>query len=173
MSKRLYPHNRVRYWYAYDLDELCALFADIGLHVQTVRKWINKDGLKTIDKGKPSLVHGQTLIEFLKRQNSKSKCKTSFDQMYCMKCQDARPVFQKKIAIEHKDRFLKACGHCRVCKTKMFKSYKMSDFQELKRIFHAVDVSQLYDCLKPTDKTHIQAPVKSVVSESSQMDLFT
>lgn len=172
MSKRLYPHNRVRYWYAYDLDELCALFKDTGLHVQTVRKWINKDGLKTIDKGKPTLIYGHDLIDFLKRQNSNSKCKTPFDQMYCMKCQDARHVLQNKIAIESKNRFLKVCGLCRVCKIHMFKSYKMEVLQELKRIYHTVDVSQLYDCLNPTDKTHIQASIKTPASELFMRDLF-
>ena len=173
MSKRLYPHNHVRYWYAYDLDEICALFADTGLHIQTVRKWINKDGLKTTDTGKPVLVYGYDLIDFLKRQNDKDKCKTSFEQLYCMKCHDARPVFQNKITIElHKGGFLRACGHCRACKSRMFKSYKMEDCGALKRTFHVVDVLELYDCAIPTDKTHIPAQDEMRANESPQMELF-
>ena len=64
MSRRLYPHKRVRYWYAYDIDDICTLFSEFSLHPQTVRKWIN-DGLKTIDKCKPSLVYGNDLIAYL------------------------------------------------------------------------------------------------------------
>ncbi|MDH5721851.1 MAG: helix-turn-helix domain-containing protein [Alphaproteobacteria bacterium] len=173
MSKRLYPHNRVRYWSAYDLDEICALFSDTGLHIQTVRRWINKGGLQTIDRNKPTLIYGQNLIDFLKRQNSKGKCKTAFDQIYCMKCKDGRPVYQKKIVIEqHKGGFLKASGLCRECKNRMFKSYKMEDYGALKRTFHVVDVLELYDCVTPTDKTHISAQEQKRASESGQMELF-
>lgn len=166
MSKRLYSHNRIRYWYSYDLDEVCALFHDTGLHIQTVRKWINKDGLKTIDKAKPVLIYGHTLIEFLKRHNSKGKCSTSFDQIYCLKCQDARPVYQKKITLEHKNNFLKISGHCSTCKTRMFKNYKMDDFGHIKRTFHTVHVLELYDCQIPTDKTHFNAKPKPPAIES-------
>lgn len=41
MPRRLYPHNRVRYWYAYTTDEITTLFNDLGLHKQTIRSWIS------------------------------------------------------------------------------------------------------------------------------------
>lgn len=77
MSRRLYAHNRVRYWYAYDLDEICTLYSDTGLHVQTVRAWI-KNGVKTIDGGKPALVYGHDLIAFFKRHNAKGQMRPAF-----------------------------------------------------------------------------------------------
>ena len=166
MSKRLYPHNRVRYWYAYDLDEICALFSDTGLHIQTVRAWV-KNGLKTIDGGKPMLIYGYDLIAYIKSQNDKGKCETAFDQFYCFKCHDARPVSQNKITVEFKNKFIKSCGHCRTCKTKMFKNYKADDYGALKRKFQVVDVLELYDCSIPSVKTHIQEQVKALPSESS------
>jgi hypothetical protein len=124
MSRRLYPHNRVRYWYAYDLDEICALFDHTGLHVQTVRGWI-KSGLKAIDGGKPTLVYGHDLI---KRHNAKGKMAVAFDHFYCLKCHDARPALQNKAHIDSKRQFLKASAHCRVCKTLMFKNYRLADY---------------------------------------------
>lgn len=171
MAKRLYPHNRVRYWYAYDLDEICALFADKGLHIQTVRKWV-KNGLKTIDNGKPTLIYGYDLITFLKAQNDKGRCQTPFDQMYCMKCKDARPIYQNKIKADFKNGFLKVCGHCRECKTIMLKSYKKDDYGDLRRIFIMVDVLELYDCASPSVKTHIQTQKTARESESYTVDLF-
>lgn len=164
MSKRLYPHKRVRYWYAYDVDDICALFSDLGLHPQTVRKWI-KNGLKTIDGGKPALVYGHDLIAYLQKNNNANKCKTAFDEMYCMGCQDARPILGKKIALTQKARFLQAKGVCRSCKKSMFKSYKLEDYRELRRKLMLVDVSELYDCEKPTDKTHIPNQVIDTQSE--------
>ena len=171
MSKRLYPHKRVRYWYAYDIDDICTLFSDLGLHAQTVRKWI-KNGLKTIDAGKPALVYGYDLIAYLKKSNNSNKCKTSFDEMYCMGCQDARPIFRNTVSIEQKSQFLKVQGACRECKGPMFKSYKLTDFPALKKKFNLVDVLELYDFETPTDKTHIHAQEQNTLNEPIQRELF-
>jgi hypothetical protein len=173
MSKRLYPHNRVRYWYAYELDEICAMFSfkDKSLHIQTVRAWI-KRGLRTMDKSRPILIYGNDLIEFLKKQNAIGKCKTEFDQMFCMKCKDARHVYQSKIIMELNENKLKAQGLCRTCKTKMNKGYKIDDNRRLRRIFLTVDVLELSDCANPTSKTHLCAQVIMPLNESSQLSLF-
>lgn len=171
MSKRLYPHKRVRYWYAYDIDDVCALFSDPGLHVQTVRKWI-KNGLSTIDAGKPALVYGYDLIAYLKKNNTVNKRKTAFDQLYCMGCQDARCIFRNKIVVEQKSQSLKVQGICRECKKSMFQNYKLQDLSALKKKFTLVDVSELYDFETPIDKTHISAQEQNTKSESMQGDLF-
>lgn len=166
MSKRLYPHNRIRYWYAYDLEEICTLFDDTGLHIQTIRKWINKDGLEPIDTAKPTLIYGYALIEFLKRHNDKGKCVTPFNKIYCLKCQDARHVYQKRITLEHKNNYLTVSGHCSACKTRMFKNYKMADLGQIKRAFHTVDVLELYDDTLPACMTHFHAQRKQPANES-------
>lgn len=171
MSKRLYSHRQVRYWYTYNIEDICTLFSDVGLHAQTVRKWI-KNGLNTIDTGKPVLVYGYDLIAYLKKNNASNKCKTAFGEMYCMGCQDARPIFRNKIAVEQKSQFLKVQGICRECKKSMFKNYKLSNFPVLRKKFTLVDVSQLYDFDVPTDKTHIHTQDEMHINESLQMDLF-
>lgn len=171
MSRRLYPHKRVRYWYAYDIDDVCSLFADLNLHKQTVRKWI-KSGLATIDMGKPALIYGQDLIIYLKQNNSKNKCKTTFNGMFCMACQDARHVFQRRISVQQKTQFLQVQAVCRECKGKMFKNYKLADFSILQKQFQLVDVLELYDDAKPSGKTHIQAQNETPLNESSQGELF-
>jgi len=166
MARRLYPHKCIKYWYVYDIDDICTLFAEFGLHVQTVRKWV-KDGLKTIDKGKPALIYGNDLIDFLKAHNSKNKCQTLFNEMFCVKCQDARKVYQRKVKINHKQGFLHVSGICSECKSTMFKSYKIKDWPELKRIFQVVDILQLYDCEDSTTKTHLQPDTTTPTNESS------
>ena len=171
MSKRLYPHKRVRYWYAYDIDDICALFSDLRLHPQTVRKWI-KNGLNTIDAGKPALVYGHDLIAYFKKSNNNNKCKTAFDEMYCMGCQDARHIFRNKVSVEQKSQFLKVQGVCRECKNPMFKNYKLADFLALRNKFTLVGVSELYDFEASTDKTHIHAQEQSTTNESMQGELF-
>ncbi len=171
MSKRLYTHSRVRYWYVYDVEDVCALFADFGLHPQTVRAWV-KEGLKIIDSGKPALIYGQHLIDFLKSRNAKNKCATDFDQLFCMACKDARHVFQNKIHITQKTQVLLVQGRCKTCKGMMFQNYALKAIPKLRKRFILVDVSELNDCAGSTDKTHIEAPSDSSTSESAQGSLF-
>lgn len=169
MGKRLYRYDNLKYWWSYDLEEISTI---MGVHVQTVRAWIKDEGLRTIDNTQPLLVYGLHLIQFIKKQNDKGKCKTLFDQIYCMSCKDARPAFQNNIAIEPRPSGLCAKAVCRTCKSKMNKTYKLIDFQKLKRTFNVVDVSKLYDCEHSTDKTHIHNNIKSNQSESLQQELF-
>ncbi len=171
MSRQLYPHKRVRYWDVYDIDDICTVFLDKKLHPQSVRKWI-KNGLNTIDGGKPALVHGNDLIAFLKKQNTKNKCVTAFDEMFCMTCRDARPIYQNKIVLTQKANLLAVSGLCRACKTKMYQNYKMDDFPKLRKKFNVVDVLELYDCEAPNDRTHIHAHTHHPASESLQGVLF-
>jgi hypothetical protein len=172
MSRRLYPHRRIKYWYVYDIDDICIVFSDLGLHDQTVRKWITQGGLKTIDGGKPKLIYGNDLIIYLKAQNSKGKCKTAFDQFYCMKCQDACPVFQNLVFVKQGTQVLHVQARCRVCKGKMFKNYSLDVLSDIRVIFKLVDVSELYDCSDPSVKTHIEASTQSTVNESGQLSLL-
>lgn len=171
MSKRLYSHKRVRYWYAYTVDEICILFKDVGLHPQTVRKW-TKSGLKTIDKGKPALIYGNELINYFKKNNRANKCSTAFDEFFCMSCQDGRPIYQSNVFVSQKTQFLKVQGRCRYCKTDIYKNYKMDDLSKLKKKFKLVDVSQLYDDASTSGKTHIQPQEMLHENESLQLDLF-
>lgn len=171
MPRRLYPHRRVRYWYSYETDEITSLFNDTGLHPQTVRSWI-KAGLKTIDSRKPALIYGNDLISFLKNRNDKNKCKTAFDEFYCMKCRDARPVYQKTISLEHQGQFLRARGPCRQCKSHMCKSYSLATYPQLQKTFKLVGVSELYDCSYPTANTHLNTQDKTPPTESGQGSLF-
>lgn len=171
MSRRLYSHKRIKYWHTYDIEEICQTFSYAKLHEQTVRRWV-KNGLKTIDRGKPVLIYGYDLIEYLKKHNNKNKYCTEFDNMFCMKCQDARPILRNKVQLEHKNGFLMAKGYCRECKTLMYKSYKVDDYPQLKKNFSLVDVLQLYDCNTSASKTQIDANINCAGNESLQMEMF-
>ena len=172
MGKKLYPHNRLKYWWCYSIKEICDVYKDTGLHAQTIRKW-TRDGLQAIDKKKPALYFGHDLIDFLKASNDRNKCQTSFNEMYCFSCKDKRRVFQNRVAFQQKANALRAKSVCKTCKSKMNKIYKLSDFQKLKRSFHVVDVSQLYDCESSTLKTHIDDSKKMSEFESRQGNLFS
>lgn len=171
MSKRVYPLQRIRGWFCYDIEGICALYKDRHLHPKTVQGWLKK-GLPAIDAGKPILVHGEALKCFLGELNISGKCKTAFAEMFCFKCKEVVPVFQRLIAVEQVQQTIRAKGRCRTCKTTMHKTYKMDDMPKLRAVFQVGDVLELYDCetspLNAPLPHHSEPPLK----EPSQQDLF-
>lgn len=171
MVSRIYSLQPIRYWFCYTIEEVCALYKGQNLHPQTVRQWV-RDGLKTTDSGKPVLIYGYDLSTFLAKMNERNKCRTQFDEMFCMSCKDAQPLLKKEIQLEHKKHLLHASGHCRSCKTLMFKSYKLDDLPEIRRKFNVVHNLSLYDSDDSPSQTHIEAQGEHPVSEPCQGSLF-
>ena len=64
----------------------------LRVHRNTVRNWI-KQGLPTIDSRRPSLIHGRSLLAFIRDRRNKTKQPCGSDQLYCVKCRmPKRPV---------------------------------------------------------------------------------
>jgi hypothetical protein len=170
MGKRIYPLSRLKYWWAYDIEEICELYKEYKLHPQTVRHWI-KNGLLII-KGTPALIYGNELIKFLGKMNKASKCQTEFHHMFCMKCKEDKTPYKKQVELSQFNGFIKAKAQCQNCKSIMYKSYKLNDFQKVKLNFHKVDVLELYDSKDSTLKTHFAALENIPPNEPAQMELF-
>ncbi len=171
MGKRNYPLKRIKYWYAYDIDEVCGLYKDSKLHPRTVHGWI-KNGLATIDGQKPFLVFGHELKRFLGKQNASGKQKTARDEMFCFKCRDVRKPYKREIQFTQRGHLTSMKALCPDCKNTMNKGVKLDDVPSLKRIFTVVDVLKLYDCEASTVNTHLLAQTKAQQSESFQHELF-
>ncbi len=78
--------NRIKAFNPYTLQEA----ADItGVSIHTIQNWA-KDGLRVMDVGRPPLIRGDDLSDFIKRQRSKRKVKMAQDQFYCVCCKKAR-----------------------------------------------------------------------------------
>jgi len=170
MGRRIYPLNRIKYWWAYDIDEICELYKEYSLHPQTVRTWI-RNGLLTMS-GRPVLIYGNELIKFLKKMNTSNKCLTGFDQMFCMSCKDAKTFYKKQVSAELVNGGLRVKAVCCDCKNKMNKGYGLDDLPKLQRLFHVVDVLQLYDSKQPSLNTHLEASQETHSNESAQTELF-
>lgn len=67
----------------YTVEEVADLF---GVHKNTVRNWIKKEGLPTTDDRRPMLIHGRDLSEFLQAKRVKNKCTCKPGEIYCVKC---------------------------------------------------------------------------------------
>jgi excisionase family DNA binding protein len=66
----------------YSVDEAARL---LHIHKNTVRGWI-KEGLPTIDRRRPTLIHGVDLSAFLTNRRNRAKRPCPPGHMYCFKC---------------------------------------------------------------------------------------
>ena len=139
----MFKTNKITYFDCYTLDEVGNL---VGRSEKTIRTFI-KEGLKTIDNKRPFLIRGYDLVAFLKQKNLKNRHSTNTDEMFCMKCREARTPKSKQICIQSHEcaSFLCASALCPVCGTLMNKPYSIARFGELKRIFHIVEKLSIHD----------------------------
>src|SRR5207249_4463637 len=61
----------------------------LRVHKNTVRAWI-KSGLPTIDRRRPTLVHGLDLTEFLQERRRRAKRRCQPDEIYCVRCRSPK-----------------------------------------------------------------------------------
>jgi excisionase family DNA binding protein len=62
----------------------------LGLHRQTVLRWIKSTALKAERKRKPWLVEGAVLKAFLGARRREGRCRLALSQLYCLGCRAAR-----------------------------------------------------------------------------------
>jgi hypothetical protein len=168
---RNYPLKRIRYWYAYDIDEVCALYKDTRLHPQTVLGWI-KNGLPTADGVKPFLIMGHQLTEFLGNRNKTQKHKTQIHEIFCRPCRDIKTPYKKQVQITKHGYLHNMKAICPDCKRIMNKGISLEHYPAIKKFYAVVDVLQLYDCEVAPVTTHLPAQVPAQHSEPVQGELF-
>ena len=86
MGTRNHNHRLVKIHRTYSVEEMASLF---GIHKNTVRHWLG-NGLATIDRQRPLLVHGRHLIAFLKANRARNKVTTPAGHIYCLRCRAPR-----------------------------------------------------------------------------------
>jgi hypothetical protein len=70
----------------YTVEEMATLY---GVHRNTVRAWL-KQGLAAIDKERPLLVQGSSLIAFLQSRRTLAKRPCSLGEIYCVRCREPK-----------------------------------------------------------------------------------
>ena len=166
--RKTYNLSKISRLLSYGIEDICNLYSGRNLHPQTVRKWI-KQGLTTIDSKKPILIHGSDLVIFLQKLNEEHHTALNFDEFFCVACKEAHIPLHKTVYLEQFNSFIKAKGLCPITKKIMNRSYKLSVYSELKRVFNLEDMSRLYDSLNPASKTHINVNVVREHNESQLM----
>lgn len=79
-------HRLAKLHVTYTVEEVARRW---DIHRNTVRQWI-KQGLPTIDRKRPLLVHGWDLAEFLKARRQRNRKQCGPGEIYCVCCRAPR-----------------------------------------------------------------------------------
>jgi hypothetical protein len=89
-----YPnHRRVKINRNYTIEEIASLFS---LHKNTVRGWV-KNGLPTINNGRPALFLGSEVRDFLQLRRKKSQRHCPPGTLYCLRCREPKTPYGKML----------------------------------------------------------------------------
>lgn len=81
-----YDHRLVKSYKSYTLQELCRLYKEDQLHIQTIRGWLRNGELPSIKDGNKHLIYGAVFKKFLFERNKKHKKHMHFKEFKCCAC---------------------------------------------------------------------------------------
>ena len=157
MGKHRLNHNLVKIHLNYTVEEIAQLFS---VHKQTVRNWINKDGLEAIDRKRPMLILGQDLKTFIKKRRVEKKQPCKIGELYCFRCRvpkfpagnvaDCLPV-TKKVGK------LKAiCPDCESIMNKNISLARIGEFCKKIDITFSKELQHIVDSTKPIENSDLK-----------------
>jgi len=131
MPKKPDPRRIKKHW-IYTLAEAAEA---LGLHRQTIIRWIKFDGLLADCTQRPWLIEGTNLKTFLEARRALGKCKTRPEQIYCLPCRTPQipagrmAEFQLKAGTSGQ-----MIGICPDCDRFMHKAVSRSDLDRVRAV---------------------------------------
>ena len=160
MFKKYNP-KPIHSYKSYKISDLCRIYKAQDLHPQTIRKWINQQGLNAFLHERDFYIYGAVFKEFLANRNQqhKEKNQLEFNQFRCGKCKSKQHPLDKIInkLTTGFNGSIKAFGVCAKCNHQIKRNYKRSELAEIKEIFRIKldEVSALCNSSNSTNKTNI------------------
>ena len=114
MKKHSYNIRLLKEDYSYYVEQIADLFT---VEVATVRRWIQKEGLRRIPHTRPHIIHSSELKTFLEKKRAKRKRPCAAGEVFCLPCQSPRlPATGSgsiTICANGSYRFRAICSQCR------------------------------------------------------------
>lgn len=165
---KYYNPQLVKKYRSYTAEEICKLFENKKLHIQTVREWVKSGDLEVILK-KPITIYGEVLRAFLEKRNANHKRQLAFNQFKCVACQEIIFPHENVISVYiNQNGSIKASAICPLCSNKATRFYKKSEQAKLEETF-IINEPQLVTIGNSSStacKTHLNAPVNNSLNES-------
>lgn len=147
----MYKINKISYMACYTMDEAGVL---IDRSARTIRAFV-ADGMPTIDNGKPTLIRGYDLINYLRTKNRVTKNPLKTNEMYCLRCREPIIPRNKNVTIHETGTSLKLSGICPLCGKVANRAYKISAKDLLSVTFNIVDDLSISDSAVATSYCRI------------------
>lgn len=124
MSNRNPNPRRIKVHHSYLVHEAAER---LGVTPNTVRDWIMR-GLKTLEVGRPVLIHGAELRAFLDARRTRSKRPCGPGRIYCLRCREPRTPAGAAIELRPiAESSVDIVGRCSACGTEMHRRARRSD----------------------------------------------
>lgn len=129
MAKRV-PYRKIKTHRLYTPYEAAQI---LGVHRQTVIRWINNQGLEADKCSKPWLIEGRDLRAFLGARQARRKCKLTLHTFYCFGCRDSRKAAGKVADyVQQSTTGGMLSAICDTCQTVMHKAIKRTDLEAVR-----------------------------------------
>ncbi len=126
--RQRYPLNRIKTGCSHEVAEAAKLF---GVHRNTIRRWL-KEGLPTIDRRRPLLVHGAALKAFLAERQRSRRCKCQHGELYCCRCRAPRKPWGNTADVTFRtSKIANLTALCCDCGTLMHQTISRSELPKL------------------------------------------
>ncbi|HHS2948416.1 TPA: helix-turn-helix domain-containing protein [Legionella pneumophila] len=165
-----YDHRLVKSYKSYTLQELCRLYKEDQLHIQTIRGWLRNGELTSIKDGNKHLIYGAVFKKFLFERNKKHKKHMHFNEFKCCACKQINVPLEATIlsAAIKKNRSILATALCPNCGCEVKRLYKGAEANQILDTFQIESEALLVlsDISSNASKTHLKVKQKSEGSES-------
>ena len=129
MAKRV-PYRKIKTHRPYTPYEAAQV---LGVHRQTVIRWVKDQGLPADTSSKPWLIEGSDLRTFLGERQIRRKCKLALHMFYCFGCRDGRTAAAKMADyVQQTTTGGMLTAMCDACGTLMNKAVKWSDLEAIR-----------------------------------------
>lgn len=140
----------------YTISEAAEL---LGVHRNTIRRWIKKDGLKKVDDLNPSIIAGVELVRFgAARKSIKYPCQLT--EAFCFRCREPRKAaFASCEVAGVTDKGCNVRLLCETCATVMHKVVawrKMPSLSSAYVVSCSLDILSLIERRAPTAIVHFE-----------------
>lgn len=129
MSGRNRNYRLAKIHRTYTVEEVARLYRT---HRNTVRAWL-REGLPAIDKGRPIIIAGGDLGDFLRARRERNRRPCGVGELYCLRCHVPRKPADNRAAY----RALTAtsgdlAGICSVCALKMNRRVTLAKLESIR-----------------------------------------